>query len=117
MGYSAAQLKGFNMKKTHTTLCIFIVIGLAVGFYNGCQSLPPDQESRITSMGTSDGLVIATWNVRGYPEKRAEDRTWFTNKLSELNPDIVCIQEITTANMYADIAFEDMQEGVNGVYD
>ena len=110
------------MNKTNTTLCILIAVGLSIGLYNGCQSLPPDdQESSIRSSDTSKGLVIATWNVRGYPEKRAEDKAWFTSKLSELNPDIVCIREIAnqgridtfTSNEigYSLSAFQDSSDG------
>ncbi|MCF7974341.1 MAG: endonuclease/exonuclease/phosphatase family protein [Phycisphaerae bacterium] len=115
------------MRRTNTTLLICIVIGLAVGFYNRSQSRqfePVTQMSNITGrspMDHSGRLVIATWNIRGYPEKRASDRAWFTATLSELNPDIVCIQEIanqgkvnsflSTELNFASSAFQESSDG------
>jgi len=44
---------------------------------------------------TSDGiLALGTWNVRGYPEKTAERRSWFTQELMAMRLDILCMQEI-----------------------
>ena len=40
-----------------------------------------------------------------------------TGNLRQVQKQLGHASPATTANMYADIAFEDMQEGVNGVYD
>ncbi len=42
----------------------------------------------------SNPLVIATWNVRGYPEKQPEARAWFHERLAALGADVLCMQEI-----------------------
>lgn len=39
-------------------------------------------------------VLIVTWNVRGYPETEQDRREWFSDKLIEFSPDIICIQEI-----------------------
>lgn len=44
---------------------------------------------------TSNGvLVLGTWNVRGYPEKTSERRSWFSAEIAKIAPDILCVQEI-----------------------
>ena len=40
-----------------------------------------------------------------------------TGNLRQVQKQLGHASPATTANMYADIAFEDMQEGVNGIYD
>ena len=42
----------------------------------------------------SDFLVVASWNVRGYPEKKQDRRDWFQQQLKEIDADVICIQEI-----------------------
>ncbi len=39
-------------------------------------------------------LLIATWNVRGYPETEQNRRDWFSAKLEEMGADVICVQEI-----------------------
>lgn len=39
-------------------------------------------------------LTLATWNVRGHPEKAAADNTWFHETLARLGVDVLCVQEI-----------------------
>ena len=116
------------MNKKNTTLLVGIVIALGIGLYNQYQSKQSVQTPNDTTIPNnvptadpSSGIVIATWNVRGYPEKRAEDGAWFTNTLSKLNPDIVCIQEIANQDRidtfassevgYSLAAFEDSSDG------
>lgn len=43
-------------------------------------------------------ILIATWNVRGYPEIKRANRDWFHEKLIKMSPDIICIQEIANQN-------------------
>lgn len=39
-------------------------------------------------------VIMSTWNVRGYPEKNAGNRTWFSEQLNEMSADVICVQEI-----------------------
>ncbi len=48
----------------------------------------------LVQLSWSGNLTITTWNVRGYPETREEYRPWFSEQLNELDPDVVCLQEI-----------------------
>jgi len=66
-------------------------------------------------------VVIATWNVRGYPETRQADGDWFTATLTDYAPDIMCIQEIanqgrvdaflSTEPCFTSAAFQDSSDG------
>ena len=69
--------------KTKAILTAIVIAFLGFGSYTGADS------------GLSnDELVVVSWNVRGYPEKQQEHRTWFTNQLLKLSPDVICVQEI-----------------------
>lgn len=46
------------------------------------------------AMQPEEHIVIATWNVRGYPETEEGRRAWFHEKLNEMGPDVLCVQEI-----------------------
>jgi len=39
-------------------------------------------------------LLLGTWNLRGYPETAPDRAQWFTTTLSDIGPDILCVQEI-----------------------
>jgi len=62
-----------------------------------------------------------TWNVRGYPEKDAASRDWFSAELARLAPDVLCIQEIanqskintfmSTERRFTRVAFADSPDG------
>ncbi len=62
-----------------------------------------------------------TWNLRGYPEKDAASRSWFSAELANLAPDILCVQEIsdqakvstfmTTESHFTRVAFQDSSDG------
>ena len=69
---------------------LLVIISIVIIFLTGCSGL----ESR----SQEKSLTIATWNVRGYPETEQTDRDWFHNKLFEMNPDILCVQEIANKN-------------------
>ncbi len=43
---------------------------------------------------SSPTVTFMTWNVRGYPEKDAASRAWFSGQLLRLKPDLLCVQEI-----------------------
>jgi len=61
-----------------------VLAALAIGV--GC---------RLLTQGMPSGqLVIVTWNVRGYPEKTAERREWFSKQLVKTKPNVLCVQEI-----------------------
>lgn len=69
------------MKKK--ALTAIVTLGIVTALF-GCYRSPQPEER----------ILIVTWNVRGYPETRQTDRDWFTNKLDDIKPDIICIQEI-----------------------
>lgn len=69
---------------------------------------------------TGSGLVIATWNVRGYPEKTPEAQAWFTRQVNALDATVMCIQEIatedkvrqfSTTEAFPTVAFTDSSDG------
>ncbi len=65
---------------------LLIIISSLIVFSTSC--------SLIDNSGQEKRLSIATWNLRGYPENQQVDREWFHDQLLEINPDIICIQEI-----------------------
>ncbi len=60
-----------------------VVAAIWVATHNNSPQLNPEKH-----------LLIATWNVRGYPESADDRRAWFSSKLADMSPDIICIQEI-----------------------
>jgi endonuclease/exonuclease/phosphatase family metal-dependent hydrolase len=100
---------------TRKTLIITIAI---VGLLLTVQCAQPDR--RYTHAPETQ-VTIATWNVRGYPEKQQADRDWFTATLANCTPDILCIQEIAnqgrvdtflvTETRFTSAAFQDSNDG------
>jgi endonuclease/exonuclease/phosphatase family metal-dependent hydrolase len=96
------------MKKK--VLTAIAALGIVAAFYGCYKSLQPEEQ-----------ILIATWNVRGYPETRQTDRDWFTNKLNDIRPDIICIQEIANQDKvntflaneghFTSVAFLDSNDG------
>jgi endonuclease/exonuclease/phosphatase family metal-dependent hydrolase len=94
------------------TLSLFILFG-------GCR--PPSYTAQVQATDSVETITLATWNVRGYPETRAEDRAWFTGTLSNMAPDVLCIQEIAnqskvdtfllTETRFIAAAFQDSTDG------
>lgn len=92
---------------------LLIIIGVPIIFLTSCSS--------IESLGQEESLTIATWKVRDYPETQVADRDWFHNKLIEINPDILCVQEIANVNrvdtfianenQFRTVAFLDSSDG------
>ena len=92
---------------------LLVIISIWIIFLSGC--------SGIDSRALEESLTIATWNVRGHPESQQADRTWFSNELTKINPDIICIQEIankdkvktflTNENHFTSAAFLDSSDG------
>ena len=68
-----------------------------------------------TTLASSTGgvLILGTWNVRGYPETSPERTVWFSNELSALDLDILCVQEI--ANQDRVNSFLSIEEGFSAV--
>jgi len=66
-------------------------------------------------------LLIVTWNVRGYPEDNAGERSWFHTELQRLRADVLCVQEIAnqervdeflqTETSFTQVAFLDSTDG------
>jgi len=98
------------MKVQNTLL---VITSILIIFLNGC--------SGTRSRAQEENLIIATWNVRGYPESQQADRDWFGNQLIEMNPDIICIQEIANQDRiktflanefrFTTVAFLDSSDG------
>lgn len=94
-------------KKVLKAIAVLVIVAALCG---GCKSLQPEKQ-----------VLIATWNVRGYPENKQSDKDWFSQKLTELNPDAICIQEIANQNKvntfladeghFASVAFFDSDDG------
>jgi len=77
-------------------------------------------------------LLLGTWNLRGYPETAPDRAQWFTTTLSDIGPDILCVQEIANQDRvdtflstegFATAAFQDSSDGMdnaiffaNGIY-
>ncbi len=93
-------------------LCLFVLFG-------GCK--PPSPSAQVQTDPGVETITLATWNVRGYPETRTEDRAWFTSTLSNMAPDVICIQEIanqakvntflSTETRFTTAAFHDSSDG------
>jgi endonuclease/exonuclease/phosphatase family metal-dependent hydrolase len=49
-----------------------------------------------TTTTSSPAVTFVTWNLRGYPEKDAASRAWFSGQLLRLKPDLLCVQEIAS---------------------
>lgn len=69
----------------------------------------------------SKTFAAVTWNLRGYPEKEQADRRWFHQQLVEMNPEVLCVQEIADQdrvdkfladeNGFIKVAFRDSGDG------
>ena len=96
-----------NKQKAVTAI---VAVGIIAALGGGYSYLKP-----------ASHVVIATWNVRGYPEKQAADRQWFTATVNALHPDVMCVQEIAnqskvdtflkTETRFISAAFQDSDDG------
>ncbi|HQH54688.1 MAG TPA: hypothetical protein PKY01_19830 [Candidatus Hydrogenedentes bacterium] len=85
-----------------------------------CQSTSPPFDVRPGAAHDHE-CTIATWNVYGYPETDADRRAWFSTRLAELDPEVLCVQEIAnqervdaflaTETGFVAAAFTDSQDG------
>ena len=71
------------MTRNETILAAITSMGLVAALYFGLRGFGPEKH-----------VLIATWNVRGYPEKTQDRVEWFSKKLIEISPDVICVQEI-----------------------
>ena len=84
-----------------------LLIGVIVGYFAGQDrsSSPNPAGRRVTArqpaqtvqelgVGQEACLRIATWNIRGYPERKEADTAWFHEQLRDLQAEVLCIQEI-----------------------
>jgi len=83
------------MRKTRTIL--FIVASSLMTLALGCGQ-NRQAESVVSIEKSESNIKIATWNIRGYPEKQQENRDWLHQQLEKMSPDIICIQEIANQN-------------------
>jgi len=68
-------------------------------------------------------VIISTWNVRGYPEKNQGNRNWFSEQLTDMSADMICVQEIANQDrvdkflgnedFYSSKAFLDSSDGMD----
>lgn len=80
-----------------TAPCCIVILAWFVGCAQETAPVttcPPQAPPQAMTAEVAEPLTIATWNVRGYPEKRIEDVTWFHAQLQRWHPDVVCVQEI-----------------------
>lgn len=63
----------------------------------------PLPKPHMISVGDDSCFWIATWNIRGYPEKRADDTEWFHRQLRQLGADVLCLQEIANSDRLAEL--------------
>lgn len=84
-----------------------LLIGLVIGYVAGRSQSPPAKSvSRqpppnrpiAAAFAQQDAcLSVATWNIRGYPESRAEDTEWFHEQMNKLGAEVLCVQEIANS--------------------
>ena len=74
-----------------------------------CQSTEAPIDTQADDTAPGETLVVATWNVYGYPETAADRRAWFSARLAELDPDVLCVQEIANEDRVA--AFLETEAG------
>ncbi len=98
------------MTNKQKAIAAITAVGILAALYGVSQVLRPEKH-----------VLIATWNVRGYPETQQPRRDWFHNKLIEISPDIICVQEIAdqdrvdkflaTETHFTSAAFLDSSDG------
>lgn len=101
------QIENQGRRRILTVACVFaagLLIGLLLGFVVGRSRVPPagpvNPEHQPGPaippvVAQRDSCVcVATWNIRGYPERREEDTAWFRQQLQELGAEVLCIQEV-----------------------
>lgn len=71
------------MTNKQKSIAAIAAVGIIAALYSGNTFLRPEKH-----------VLIATWNVRGYPETEQDRQDWFSDKLIEFSPDIICVQEI-----------------------
>jgi len=71
------------MTNKQKAIAAIAAVGVVAALYTGSTYLKPEKH-----------VLIATWNVRGYPETEQDRREWFSDKIIEFSPDIICVQEI-----------------------
>jgi endonuclease/exonuclease/phosphatase family metal-dependent hydrolase len=104
----SGSLPSMALNKKHVLGCLAVVLlllivaAVLIAVYHPEWLKPPAPKQPTTSTtapssstGPGRPLVLMTWNVRGYPEKDAATRTWFSKQLADLAPDVLCIQEIS----------------------
>jgi len=71
------------MTKKQKILTTIAAVGILGALYGGYEIFKPEKH-----------ILIAIWNVRGYPETEEARRDWFHDKLINISPDVICVQEI-----------------------
>jgi exonuclease III len=109
--------KGRGSSKRRFCIAAVAVLAAALAVCVVCR-----RETREAApVGSGSHLAILTWNVRGYPEKEADRREWFSRQLAKTKPNVLCVQEIanqgsvqaflTTEVAFKRCAFLDSSDG------
>jgi len=90
-----------------------LLIGLVVGYVVGRSQSPPAKSLNrqpsanrpvAAAVAQQDAcLSVATWNIRGYPERLEADTAWFHEQLQKLGTEVLCIQEVANGQRLADM--------------
>lgn len=93
-----------------------LLIGLVIGYVAGRLQSPPGKSvSRQPSNRPAAPAVVqqdaclsvATWNIRGYPERQAEDTEWFHEQMNKLGAEVLCVQEIANSQRVGELLAKD----------
>ena len=94
-----------------------LLIGLTIGYVVGSWQFPrarsvshqpPPNRAAAAAVVQQDAcLSVATWNIRGYPESRAEDTEWFHEQMSKVGADVLCVQEIANSQRVEELLARD----------
>lgn len=98
------------MNRRRRILASIAALGLVGALYYGIRGFRPEKH-----------VLIAIWNVRGYPEKTDGRKDWFSEQLVDMGPDIICVQEIANQSKvdeflaneehFTSVAFSDSSDG------
>jgi endonuclease/exonuclease/phosphatase family metal-dependent hydrolase len=111
-----AQFKARRRRWIISLACFFaagILIGFAAGYYIDRSHSPPPEVARYepqcirtapAAVAQQDACVsVATWNIRGYPERLEGDTAWFHRQLQKLGAEVLCIQEVANGQRLAQL--------------
>jgi endonuclease/exonuclease/phosphatase family metal-dependent hydrolase len=81
-----------------TGVFLAVAVGCAVAPYVATKLAHRADEAFAPGAGQDNRIVIATWNIRGYPEDNESDTRWIHKQLADMKADALCLQEIANAD-------------------